>query len=121
MKFIGPVPYTEVANYYQNCDVFISNSRTGSIDKTVLEAMACQKPALTSNKAYAGVFGDYAKDLMFLEGDHFDLAEKINNLLNRSQKQRSNLGVHLRKIVETEHSIDHLMDQLLAIFNMCTG
>jgi glycosyltransferase involved in cell wall biosynthesis len=83
--------------------------------------MACQKPALTSNKAYTGVFGDYAKDLMFLQGDHLDLAEKINGLLNRDEKQRSNLGVHLRKIVETEHSINHLMDQLIAIFKMCTG
>ncbi len=121
LKFVGPVPYTEVASYYQDCDIFISNSRTGSIDKTVLEAMACQKPALTSNEAYTGVFGDYANDLMFLQGDHLDLAEKINSLLNKDEKQRSNLGVHLRKIVETEHSINHLMDQLIAIFKMCTG
>ena len=121
VKFVGPVPYTEMAGYYQSCDVFISNSRTGSIDKTVLEAMACQKPALTSNKAYTGVFGEYAKDLMFSEGDHLDLAEKIDNLLSKSEQQRGNIGIELRRIVETEHSIDHLMDQLVAIFKTCTG
>jgi len=121
VKFAGPVPYTKMASYYQNCDAFISSSRTGSIDKTVLEAMACQKLALTSNKAYTGVFGEYAADLMFLEGDHLDLAEKINNLLTQSEKQRSDFGIKLRKIVKMGHSIDHLMDQLVTIFKMCMG
>ena len=40
-----------------NAEIFVTPSLTGSVDKTVLEAMSCARVALTCNESFAGVFG----------------------------------------------------------------
>lgn len=119
LKFIGPVPHSEVVAYYQGCDLFVSASQTGSVDKIVLEAMSCEKPALACNEAFEDVFGDYSEILMFNKGDSSDLVKKISGILQMGKGQRSKLGTHLRMIVKKEHSIDHLMNKLIDVFEEC--
>ena len=95
--------------------MFVSTSQTGSLDKIVLEAMSCEKPALACNEAFEDVFGDYSKLLMFRKGDPSGLAEKISGVLQMSENQRSKLGAYLRMIVETEHSVENLTDKLVEV------
>lgn len=52
--FHGPKPFREIPALYQDHDIFLSESGTGSIDKSVLEAMASGLTVLTTNEAFAG-------------------------------------------------------------------
>ena len=117
LKFVGPVPHSEVVSYYQDCDVFVSTSQTGSIDKTTLEAMACQKPALACNEAFENVFGDYSSILMFRKEDPADLARKVTHILQMEENRRNELCCNMSEIVKREHSVENFTDKLVRIFN----
>jgi glycosyltransferase involved in cell wall biosynthesis len=51
----GGVAYEDVPELYRSVDVLINLSKTGSLDKVVLEAMASGIHVLTSNQAYKGI------------------------------------------------------------------
>lgn len=52
VTFVGGRPFHEVERYYADCDLFCNPSNTGSMDKTVLEAMAAGRIVITGNEAY---------------------------------------------------------------------
>jgi glycosyltransferase involved in cell wall biosynthesis len=116
VAFTGPVPYTDMPARYRRSDLFVSPSRTGSVDKTVLEAMASGKPALACNETFRDVFGPDAETLLFAPGDAADLAGKISDLLAMDDTARRELGENLRAIVRERHDLDGLVDKLLAVF-----
>jgi glycosyltransferase involved in cell wall biosynthesis len=53
----GDVPQAEMPARYGAADVMVNLGETGSMDKVVLEAMACAVPVLSANVAYAGMLG----------------------------------------------------------------
>ena len=115
IKFLGPVPHNQILSYYQNCDLFVNLSQTGSVDKAVLEAMSCQRLVLTSNEAFKDILKD--ERLLFEPKNPQDLAEKITNLMNISEKERKGIGQRLRKEVVDNHNLDKLVKKILANFN----
>jgi len=116
-SFVGPIPHSEVVQYYQNCDVFINLSHTGSLDKAVLEAMACGRVPITCNEAFKDSFGDYADRLMFEKGDAIDLAGKILDGIEMNAESQLALERALRDIVVLEHSIDEgFMNRIIEVF-----
>ena len=94
----------------------MSTSQTGSIDKNVLEAMACEKPAIVCNEAFENVFGDYSEELMFKKEDPYDLVQKITFVLEMNKDQYTKLCFSMRQIVEKEHNVEGLMDKLIKVF-----
>ena len=114
----GAVAYPQVNAWYRRATVVVNASGTGSLDKVVLEAMASERPVLTSNPAAAGVLrelGAEGEALVFEQGSAEDLAEKLEQLLGRSAEERRQLGVRLRAIAEREHEVDALMGRLVGI------
>jgi glycosyltransferase involved in cell wall biosynthesis len=53
--FVGAISPKDVVRYYQDTDLFINLSSTGSMDKAVLEAMSCGNKILTSNEAFRSI------------------------------------------------------------------
>ncbi len=51
VSFVGPVAYREVPDFYRQGTIFVNLSNTGSLDKAILEAMACGLSVVTSNEA----------------------------------------------------------------------
>jgi glycosyltransferase involved in cell wall biosynthesis len=99
--FIGPIPHSEINRFYWQGDLFVNFSRTGSIDKAVLEAIAGGCLVLTSNEAFCDILPEkyicresaeeVAVKIKILFSSIFDeqLREKIiagNNLKNLSAK-----------------------------------
>jgi len=74
--FVGPIPNKEIADFYQKGDLFINLSDTGSLDKAILEAMACGLKILTSNEA----FKDILPEENFTKNEPKEVAEKTENL-----------------------------------------
>ena len=95
VTFVGKVPNRLMVDEYRRCDVLINASHTGSIDKVVLEAMACEKPALTCNESFAPVLANHEGMLMFAPSSPAEAcrAAHVRTCLRRTPQQR--IGPHL--------------------------
>jgi hypothetical protein len=51
----GPLPYAEIGAAFQTGAIFLSMSRTGSMDKAILEAMASGCIPISDNDAFATI------------------------------------------------------------------
>lgn len=106
VHFYGARPYTEVPSLYREHDIFISMSTTGSLDKSVLEAMSSGLNVVTANEA----FQDILPYPYFLEKRSPEfLAERIKLL---TQIDRNPL---LRKIVANQHSLSGTIGKIVKI------
>lgn len=112
----GAIPYREIPQYYSRSTCLLSASRTGSVDKVVLEAMASGRPVVTCNDSFPRVFeslGDQASDLLFAPGDAQGLADRVEPVLRMEPAGREALGERLRAIVARDHELDTLCARLL--------
>ena len=117
VQFVGPIPYTQIQDYYENCDLFVSTSNTGSLDKAVLEAMACGKVILTCNEAFNVLLKNYSNILLFDKNNPNSLVEKIVHALDMDVKDRHNLACDLRETAVRNHSLNRFLDNIFAVFN----
>ena len=121
VTFVGKVPNRLMVDEYRRCDVLINASHTGSIDKVVLEAMACEKPALTCNESFAPVLANHEGMLMFAPSSPAELAERLTSVLALDGSHRSELGRTLRQIVVDDHSVAGLTDRFVEVFTRLTA
>ncbi len=105
-NFIGKVGHRDLPSYYQSHDLFVHLSKTGSLDKTILEAMACGMKVLSSSDAARGFLPD---NLIFNENNAQKLAEKI------IQIKDSQVSESLRSYVVENHNLVKLIDKLTKI------
>ncbi|MGH7823153.1 MAG: glycosyltransferase family 4 protein, partial [Candidatus Binatia bacterium] len=96
VRFVGSVPYRDIHRHLRECDVFVSASKTGSLDKAPLEAMASGKAVLTSNTAFRAELGGLEDRLMFRQDDAGDLAAKLGGLLDVDRGELTAIGERLR-------------------------
>lgn len=84
VSFVGAIPYTDIPAFYQQSDVFLNLSETGSLDKAVLEAMASGISVLTSNEA----FFEILPEKHLLRNIHTDgIAQKIIEMKEVSKEE----------------------------------
>src|SRR3989344_506096 len=88
----------------------INLTDTGSFDKAILEAMACEALVVVSNKALQGVL---PPELIFQEKNSCDLASKLLVILKMSQDKKEKYGRQFRNYVVKNHELKVLMDKLL--------
>jgi len=113
INFFGAVTPKEVLGFYNNDDIYINLTKSGSLDKTTLEAMSCGKLILVCNKSYFDILPKYLSDiLIFREGDADDLAHKILALSDMDMYRKNAIKNELRKIVIQTHSLDLLTKKL---------
>jgi glycosyltransferase involved in cell wall biosynthesis len=60
-EFVGFVPQPYIPLYYRRAFLHLNVSRTGSMDKTVVESLACGCPVLTSNEAFLSMLQGYSE------------------------------------------------------------
>ena len=102
-SFVGKVDHKNLPAYYQSHDIFVHLSKTGSLDKTILEAMACGMNVLSSNDAAHRFL---PSELLFDENDPKELADKIERI---SQNTPS---LSLRQYVIENHNLYKLIDKI---------
>lgn len=112
LRFIGPKPNRDIIEFLQTADLFVNMSHTGSLDKAVLEAMACGLPILTCNEALGDVLGKYAENLMYPKKDFKALAKKIEFFAKLNNKNKKALSKDLRQIVVENHSLNSLIKKI---------
>ena len=111
VRFRGGSDYESMVSVYQGAQVFVNASSTGSLDKAVLEAMACGCPVVTSNEAF--------KDIV-PSGCFVAATEGVNGLVRaiRPQLEDPVSAIELRDRVVGKHDLHRtlgaLMDQIAA-------
>lgn len=75
IRFLGPKRSVELPELYRSHHLFLHASRTGSIDKVVLEALACGLPVYSSSEAFARGFEELVAT--YPAGDASALARQI--------------------------------------------
>ncbi len=103
IMFVGSISYKSIAEFYQSGDLFVNLSNTGSIDKTVLEAMASGLKALTSNESFYGIL----PDIFLTSNNPREIAGKITYLSS------CGLSYNLREYVVLNHNLSSLIKKLL--------
>lgn len=111
IEFVGSLPYDHIAQVYQEADVMVNLSNTGSLDKAVLEAMSCGLPVITANEAFVPVLQKWSDDLLVAPDVPEMLAEKLVKLAARSDREA--LGRELRELVVRDHSLERLVKKLV--------
>ena len=111
---LSETSYDAMPAEYQSADLMINLSQTGSVDKVVLEAMACEDLVLTSNEAFENILKD--QKLMFEPRNYQELADKIIALMNLSNEEKQRIGQSLRDIVVENHNIDDLVKKIVNQF-----
>lgn len=116
VEFIGPVRGDSMARFYQSLSVFVNWRMQPSLDKTGLEAMACEIPVITNNSSYQHVMGKLAHN--FLVGDTpADLACGIGRILGLHPNLLDATTSRLRKSVVDGHGVDGLGGKLVEVFD----
>jgi len=105
VHFIGAVTHNKLPAYYEDADVFINMSRTGSLDKSVLEALAVGIPVVTGNEAFCDLLSPL--HLWISEGNPDAVAETI---LGSRQVDMRKISERVRK----EHSLTSLISNIVA-------
>jgi len=121
-EFIAGVDQSRLVNWYQRCFALVNCSPSDhSLDKTVLEAMACGKLALTSILGFEETMGGEFPFLLFQSGDPEDLAEKLANLLKLPTKTTETMSNRLREQTLQNHNLTRLAKNLTALLHKLTG
>ncbi|MDP3696698.1 MAG: glycosyltransferase family 4 protein [Candidatus Taylorbacteria bacterium] len=102
-SFIGKISHKELPAYYQSHDIFVHLSKTGSVDKTLLEAMACGMEVLSSNESSKSFLPE---ELIFDENNASQLAERIRTISRKSASPA------LRNYVVENHNLDKLISKI---------
>ena len=113
VSFFGAISHNRILEHYQNSDLMINLSHTGSIDKVVLEAMSSGCLVLTCNEAFYGILD---KRYLFKKKNPQDLAEKILYFKKINLEARKQITQHLREQVIESHNLDNLIDKIILNF-----
>ncbi len=109
--FTGQIANMELPKYLRAADIFLNQSTTGSIDKAILEAMACGCLPLTCNEAYKDIL---PANFLVQPLDADDLAVKIKLLLELPAAEKISWRRNLRQIVVSDHNLDDFAKKVMA-------
>ncbi|MDO8559766.1 MAG: glycosyltransferase [bacterium] len=108
VEFVGAVPQTELPNIYGSAQLMLNVSETGSLDKVILEALACGCPILTSNPAARETLAAYP-EFFTATDDPKALAHSLATLLQRASAYQP---AALRALVSGRHDLNTYAQQI---------
>lgn len=116
IEFKSGVPHSEVPKFLTEADLFIHASKTGSMDKAVLEAFSCGVPVISSAEAYRHILLKESPHLYFPDENFELLSRNIEYIMNLSVKDRSSIGERLRKVVVLSHNLEVFVKNIVELY-----
>lgn len=114
IDLLGPLRPEEVVQEYRRAWVVVNLSDTGSFDKSLLEAMSCGVPVITSSKGGGKMVSAVCPALAVPQGDPSAVAAACKRVLDLERAERADLGEGLRAVVVERHSLERLADSLVS-------
>ncbi len=110
IRFLGSVPHYKAVEIYSQNEIFVNLTDSGSLDKTILEAMACETLVIVSNKSFCGILPE---ELIFKEGNEKDLVKKLESAFKWQPEEREIIAQELRDFVVEKHNLDKLVLKII--------
>ena len=108
--FTGAVSKSEALKLYREHEFYVNLTPSGSMDKTIFEALACETMVIVENQSLE----DSIPNEFFFDGSVSDLANKIEYALSLPDEEKEKLGKLLKHKVMKKHSLENLMNKLMA-------
>lgn len=113
IKFFNEIPNYKTLEIYNQNEIFVNLTNSGSFDKTVVEAMACETLAVFSNQSFAELLPDkWPNFFIFKENDANDLARVLLSALKLTDQEKVSLGQKLNKNTNQKHSLVELIKMI---------
>ena len=94
------IAHEDMPEYYNGIDIYVCTSRTEGTPNTVLEAMACGVPVISTDVGIVPeVFGEKQKEFI-IKRDKNELKDKIKELINDRKKRQELSEENLKQIKE---------------------
>lgn len=107
VAFVRGVDFVNAPKTFQNHEISLNFTESGSFDKTVIEALACGTKVLVSNTSMKSLLPEGS----YTTGERDDILEKIKILLSLDLSAEETYQAEAKKFVES-HSLSKLMDEL---------
>lgn len=109
---------SDTISFLHHADAFVVSSFTESMPNAILEAMAIRKPVIGSDVGGVRSLIKAAKcGFCFQQGNFYDLARKMTEIMDMSEEDRQFLGNNGRSFVEENFAVPTVMDQWLKVIN----
>ena len=115
VALLGEVPYEALPEEYRAAWLLGHTSATGSLDKVVLEAMACGTPVVSTAPSSRALLEPVDASLAPTDAPADRLADSLSTVLSWTDSRRSEVGAALREVVERSHSLTRWADQVAAL------
>jgi len=113
VTFKGPVMQDDLPPLLGGYRLFLNFSKT-ALDRTVVEAMACGLPVLSTNQAVAQMLPPRLRDALVVPEDDLDAqAEGIHRLLSLDAEARADLSAAVRALIVKEHNLEILIGRIV--------
>lgn len=110
----GPAAHDELPVIFNGYRAFLNFAET-ALDRSVVEAMACGLPVISTNDSVADIMpADMHGSLIADKHSTGRQAEAIHALLGRPQAELEELGRRVRAVAVEHHGIERLFDRMLA-------
>lgn len=122
VEFVGPLSHAETLSALAQSAIAVNLTPAGSFDKAALEPMFAGKPTIVTNPDFLPLLGEHV-DALFLPDNAGDdaLAGRLAALLALSPDERAAIGADLRARALAAHSLDGLMDRIVALMRQAAG
>ena len=115
VRLLGEVAYEALPAEYRGAWLLGHTSATGSLDKVVLEAMACGAPVVSTAPSSRALLDPVDPSLAPTNGTSSELAGSLETVLSWSATRRREAGAALRDTVERSHSLERWADQVASL------
>jgi len=116
VRFVGLMPYREIAQYLAASNIYVSTSIFDSTSVSLLEAMACGLPPVTAdipgNREW---IKNEVNGLLYPPKDHRALAEKITRLIE-DENLRKQFGEKCHWIIEERATWEKCVSKMESIY-----
>ncbi len=110
VRFEPGIPNREAPALFSATDIYVNATPSGSFDKIVIEAMACECLVAVGNRNFEG---EIEAGYSFKEGDGEDLARVLKGLLSLSSEESAKRRAALRCYAVERHGLTSLIDGLI--------
>jgi glycosyltransferase involved in cell wall biosynthesis len=117
VTFTGEKELGELPDYFRSCDLFVNaTNQQNGYDLTMVEAMACEKPVVSSDIGSTPTLIERDVDgVLFPTGDVRALADAVNGLLG-DPGRRARIGARSRATVTGRFGLDAMVEGTIAVY-----
>lgn len=114
VSFLTDIPQTDIPKYLNRASLQIHLSQTNSVDKVVLESLACNCPVLTTSPAFTELLAEHP-ELILKSDTPEDIARSIESQLMASHDLSEEKK--LRDLIINKHDFHSFPERLLKVMN----